>query len=141
MPASRRSSALVTAFLFVLLVGLMAHGAEKGEVTLTLPMGDPVAGREAFLALSCTSCHRVAGETGLPEPVSATPGPTLGRYEGKQGAAAVGMSIFAPSHDITATIPQPREDDLSPMPDFTRAMTVRQFLDIIAYLTSLDEGK
>ena len=102
-------------------------------VSLVLPKGDPQAGRAAFVALGCTSCHRVAGEEG--SPVSANPGPTLGHYQGQQQSSRLGMSIFAPSHEITGTV-RNREDDLSPMPDFSDAMTVRQFLDIIAYLQS-----
>lgn len=137
----RRSGAFLAGILLVVAASVMAHGAEKGTVTLTLPEGDPVAGREAFLKLSCTSCHRVSGETGFPDPVSAHPGPTLGRYQAEQGPTRLGMSIFAPSHEITATIRGSRDDKLSPMPDFTKVMTVRQFLDIIAYLRSLDGGR
>jgi hypothetical protein len=75
----------------------------------------------------------VAGAEGLPTPTSANPGPTLGHYQAEKGAATLGMSIFDPSHEISATVKE-RDDDLSPMPDFTRVMTVRQFLDLIAFL-------
>ena len=62
-------------FGFVLLicfVGLMAVAADESTdtVTLELPAGDADAGREAFLSLSCTRCHRVAGEKEFPEPVT-----------------------------------------------------------------------
>lgn len=106
-------------------------------VTLELPAGDAAAGRAAFLALSCTSCHAVAGEKTFPKPVSANPGPTLGAYQAKLGTKQLGMSIVAPSHDITATVRE-HEDELSPMGDFSEAMTVRQLLDLIAFLRSLD---
>jgi hypothetical protein len=33
------------------------------------------------------------------------------------------------------------ESGLSPMGDFSRAMTVRQFADLLAYLTSLEASK
>jgi len=115
-----------------------APGMASDTVTLTLPRGDPGAGRKAFEALSCPSCHRVAGEEKLPEPVSANRGPTLGRYQAEQVPARLAMSIFSPSHEITATLREPREDDLSPMGDFSEAMTVRQFLDLIAYIRSLE---
>jgi hypothetical protein len=51
------------------------------------------------------------------------------------------MSIFAPSHEISANLRRPREDDLSPMPDFSEAMTVRQFMDLVAYVSSLPQEK
>jgi mono/diheme cytochrome c family protein len=121
--------------ILVTLPGALAGDAPE-TVDLTLPKGDPDAGLEAFVELGCPSCHRVAGEEELPLRVSANPGPTLGRYHAGQEAARLGLSIFAPSHEISATV-RDREDNLSPMPDFSDAMTVRQFLDLIAYLQSL----
>ena len=119
--------------LLVLLAAAAVALAESETVKLELPKGDPEAGRAAFVSLGCNSCHRVQGEDD--SPVSANPGPTLGHYQGQQQSARLGMSIFAPSHEITGTV-RGSEDELSPMPDFTNAMTVRQFLDIIAYLQS-----
>ncbi len=128
--------------LLILLLPLITVAGEAPEtVTLKLPKGDPDAGREAFVALSCSACHRVAGEQGIPEPVSASPGPTLGRYHGRQGPTRLAMSIFAPSHEISVTLRGPRDDDLSPMPDFSEAMTVRQFMDLVAYVSSLPPRK
>ena len=43
--------------------------------------------------------------------------------------------MLTPSHEISANLRE-REDDLSPMADFSQAMTVRQFLDLIAYIRS-----
>lgn len=141
MSALRRSVFMGLGFLALAISTTAVTGASSGTVTLTLPEGDPVEGRAAFQALSCTSCHRVSGETDFPDPVSATPGPTLGRYHARQDPARLGMSIFAPSHEITATVRGQREDNLSPMPDFTKVMTVRQFMDLVAYLRSLDDEK
>ena len=122
--------------LVALLVPVLAAADEASDtVTLTLPRGDAKAGRAAFVEMSCTSCHSVASEKNFPTPVSANRGPTLGRYQGGQVPARLAMSIFAPSHEISATV-RDREDGLSPMPDFSEAMTVRQFLDIIEYLRS-----
>src|SRR3989304_5262335 len=46
---------------------------EKSPRGFELPDGDPDRGREAFVALRCSSCHEVAGlEDELPRPV-ATP--------------------------------------------------------------------
>jgi hypothetical protein len=133
-----RRSILYGSGLLILLALPIAMAAEgSGTVTLTLPAGDPVAGRAAFQALSCTSCHRVSGEKEFPQPVSANPGPTLGAYLGREGIARIASSVFAPSHEIRSTLRPGREDELSPMGDFTEAMTVRQYLDLVAYLGSL----
>ena len=131
----RSIAACLGLLVLIALPGILAGDTEE-TVSLTLPKGDPDAGLVAFVELGCPSCHRVAGEEDLPQRVSANPGPTLGRYHAGQKAARLGLSIFAPSHEITATVRE-REDDLSPMPDFSEAMTVRQFLDVIAYLQSL----
>ena len=133
----RRSILFGSGLLILLALSIAMAAGDSETVTLTLPAGDPAAGRAAFQALSCTSCHRVAGESDFPEPVSANPGPTLGGYLAREGAERVAMSVFAPSHEIRATLRPGREDELSPMGDFTEAMTVRQFLDLVAYLRSL----
>jgi mono/diheme cytochrome c family protein len=136
-PMLFRSMLLGLGLSVLVILPVSAAGEAPETVTLTLPEGDSNAGRAAFLALSCTTCHRVAGEEGFPEPVSATPGPTLGRYHAQRTPAQLAISIFQPSHEISAFLREPREDDLSPMGDFTEAMTVRQFVDIIAYIRSL----
>ena len=129
---------ILCALVFLIsLMPLMAVAEEAVDVmTLTLPEGDPEAGRAAFLALSCTSCHRVTGESEFPAPVSANPGPEIGRYQGQQSPSRLASSIFAPSHEVSWEQGKSREDDLSPMGDFSEAMTVRQFLDLIAYIRS-----
>ena len=136
---THRSTAWSLGILLLLLPLLVVAGDASDTVTLTLPRGNPEAGRAAFVELSCSSCHRVAGDDELPNPVSANPGPTLGRYQGRQAPARLGTSIISPSHEITGVVREP-EDDLSPMGDFSEAMTVRQFLDLIAYLRSLETG-
>jgi len=137
----RRPVATGWTFVFLLVVSTVSFAAatEVSEtVTLKLPAGNPLAGRATFQELSCTSCHRVTGEKDFAEPVSANPGPTLGGYLGREGAQSVALSIFVPSHDIRGVLRPGREDELSPMGDFTKAMTVQQFLDLIAYLSSLE---
>lgn len=136
--STTRRSTLRTAGLLTLVAASFASPAIAQEtVTLRLPHGDPEAGEVVFREMSCPSCHRVEGDRGFPEPVSAHPGPTLGGYTGRQETERLALSIFAPSHEITGTVRGPREDDLSPMPDFSDAMTVRQFLDLIAFIRSL----
>jgi mono/diheme cytochrome c family protein len=131
---------LISLILLAVLVWATAvSGATSDTVTFTLPAGDPEAGRTAFVALSCTSCHGVSGENGFPGPVSANRGPTLGAYQGQQTPERLARSIVFPSHEISANV-RDTEGSLSPMGDFSEAMTVRQFLDIIAYIRSLETG-
>lgn len=107
-------------------------------VRLTLPRGDADAGRQAFLDLACVACHRVAGETGFSEPISANPGPDPGAAVAAQPRGLVATSIVAPSHALSVNtsdeVKARLAGVLSPMGDYGRAMTVRQLLDLVAYL-------
>lgn len=106
--------------------------AERHE--LALPVGDPAAGRQAFIDLSCTSCHGVLGDPDLPPRVSANPGPMLGPVQAHRQLGWMVTSIVSPSHEIPPEVRRGMEGTLSPMADFGDAMTVRQLIDLIAYL-------
>jgi mono/diheme cytochrome c family protein len=116
-----------------------APAAEPGlqKVTMMLPNGDPAAGRVAFQVLKCTTCHRVAGQADLPAPVSSNRGPSLGPVTARKPAGEIASSIVAPSHTLSDGRKR-AEGRLSPMGDFSQAMTVRQLSDLVAYLRSLD---
>lgn len=115
-----------------------ASTADYVVVELALPRGDPDAGRQAFIDLRCTACHRVAGETDWPAPVSDAPGPDLGPDLATQPLGQLATAIVAPSHAMSVrTGPDARErveGVLSPMGDFSEVMTVRQLAGILAYL-------
>lgn len=108
------------------------------DVTLSLPAGDPAAGRVAFAALSCTSCHAVAGEPGFPAPVAHHAGPELATATAGKAPGWIASSILAPSHEIGPEARKLMDGQLSPMGDFSDAMSVRQLIDLVAYLDSLD---
>ena len=119
----------------LLLVTACPPGDVDYEVTtLILPEGHPEAGREAFIDLGCASCHTVEWEADLPDPATSVPAPELGRTLGLQTSGGVATSILVPSHHIPARVREKLEGDLSPMGDFTDAMTVRQLVDVVAYL-------
>jgi mono/diheme cytochrome c family protein len=107
-------------------------------VMLALPKGDARAGRQAFLDLKCTACHKVADETGFPEPFSDNLGPELDLRRPFRSPSEVATAIVAPSHSISSgTSPEVKarlEGELSPMGDFSQAMTVRQLADMVEYL-------
>jgi hypothetical protein len=111
-------------------------------VTVAWPAGDVSAGRQAFMDLKCTACHAVASEADFPKPVSANPGPPIGPGTAKSDPSYLVAAIMTPSHAISPnTSPEVRaaiEGRLSPMGDFSHAMTVRQMVDIYAYLRSVN---
>jgi len=130
-----RSIQAATVLLMLLALPLAAADTPDDSVTLVLPKGDPERGRAAMLALGCPACHNVAGEKDWPPRTSPTPGPTLGSYQSQQEASRLGMSIFAPSHELTGVV-RDKTANVSPMPVFKKTMTVEQFLDVIAFLKS-----
>lgn len=111
-------------------------------VTIALPAGDVAAGRQAFLDLKCTACHLVASEPDFPQPVSANPGPPVGPGTAGSDPSYLAAAIMTPSHAISPEIsPEVRasiEGVLSPMGDFSGVMTVRQMVNLHAYLRSIN---
>jgi mono/diheme cytochrome c family protein len=115
-------------------------------MSVVLPAGTTQAGRQAFLDLKCSVCHRVVGDTTLPAPVSGTQGPDLDRTLALRPAADVAAAIVVPSHSMsikTSDEVKKRLEGmlLSPMPDFSLTITVRQLADLLAYLRSLEAAK
>ncbi len=123
--------------------GLGAQAPRTQEMTIAMPVGDTATGRDAFADLKCTVCHRVTGDGDLDPPVAADLGPDLGSRLSQQPAGLVATSIVAPSHvistQVSETAKQRLQGTLSAMGDFSRAMTVRQLIDLVAYLRSLGE--
>ena len=110
----------------------------KSALGFRLPDGDAEAGQAAFVALKCSSCHRVHGVAGLPEPVAGPPVPiALGGedpYQRTDGELVT--AIIDPSHRLATSHPDARsgEGSRSRMGDFSEAMTVRQLIDVVAFL-------
>ena len=119
-------------------MGYAAPDADHQKIDLVVPIGDAQAGREAFIALSCTSCHAVKGDSELSQPVAAVPVPVLGRSSAKMSPGKIASAIVSPSHVISKEVTSKTEGELSPMADLTEAMTVRQLVDLVAYVRSLD---
>lgn len=110
---------------------------EHHTVRVRLPNGDVAAGKEAFVALGCNSCHAVNG-VDLPSPTVDPAGPVLG---GIWPVAPEENKILSSILDPSRHIARYRSPDStaaptggSRMPDFTRVMTVRQLADIAAFL-------
>lgn len=110
--------------------------------TVVLPKGDVQAGRKAFQDLKCHVCHRVSGENGFAAPIAELRGPDLNALLQLQETSDIAAAIIAPSHSLSirtseAIKAQLAKQGVSPMGDFSRAMTVRQLADLLSYLRSV----
>ncbi len=109
----------------------------KSAIGFRLPDGDADAGRQAFIALQCSTCHDVAGEK-LPEPANRQE--TIVQLGGPVGVVKtygqLVSAIIYPSHRITGNLHKDlvSRDGESLMRDFNETMTVQQMIDIVAYL-------
>ena len=115
--------------------------SDRATVTVTLPPGDAQAGREAFADLRCTACHAVPSEPDFSAPVGANSGPPIDARLAGRDVSYLLASILTPSHAMSMnTSDEVRtrlEGVLSPMGDFSRVMTVRQLVDLHAYVRSI----
>jgi mono/diheme cytochrome c family protein len=132
--------------LGLLLVSMTVLGLGGcGSEALYLPEGDPVAGRAVFEQFQCYGCHEVVGDS-FPAPSAITPTfVALGGAPAKSREYLV-ESIIAPSHPFAMPQPPPgrtagdinvRTGVGSRMMDYSDSMTVRQLLDLAAYLETL----
>lgn len=121
--------------------GAGGTGTDTRSVTVPLPAGDVNAGRQAFLDLKCTACHAVPSESGFPAPVSVNPGPPIDARLASRDVSYLMTAIMSPSHAMSANtssdVRSRLEGVLSPMGDFSHVMTVRQLVDLHAFLRSV----
>jgi len=112
---------------------------EKSSRGFELPDGDAVRGREAFVALRCSSCHEVAGlEDVLPRPI-ATPatGVKLGGLAMREPSdGELVTSIVNPSRHLYPAGETERitSGSGSRMANLNESMTVQNLVDIVAFL-------
>lgn len=133
-----RRTLLLIALGALLIAGCV--GGDRGDgydvTMLVMPSGHADAGRAAFVELGCSSCHAVSWETELPRPVGAAHAPEIGKSVAATSPGMLVTAIIAPSHYVSPAVRETAEGELSPMGDFTESMTVRQLIDIVAYLKS-----
>jgi len=118
----------------------IACGDRKSSAGFRLPDGDPARGRVVFAEMKCHACHSVSGmANALPAPVSE---PVLllgGEVPYAKTDGELVTSIIHPSHHIAsayATSLQTKGGERNRMPDFSEAMSVRQMIDLVAFLQS-----
>lgn len=111
----------------------------RSSAGFRLPRGDAAQGRVAFTELRCHTCHQVAG-VDLPAPTAepAVPVKLGGVVAAFRGDGELVTAIINPSHRLVAGHEKSlvRSGSLSRMGDFTEAMTVRQLVDVVAFLQS-----
>ena len=102
-----------------------------------LPLtGDIERGEMSFLDLGCNSCHTVTGAEIPPPPEDAELKLALGGalYEVRTDGYLV-TSIIHPSHKLGRFPKQYiSAEGKSRMPDFSTRMTVRELVDVVAFL-------
>lgn len=133
----------LSGFLFLLCLTVVAEiasaqtAADTEKITLTLSKGNAMAGKKAFQNLACTACHLVKGENGFAKPFPGYEAPTLGWNEGKRSASDIAMSILLPSHKISEDLQNRIRSNVSPMTDYSDAISVRELTDLVAFLRSI----
>lgn len=124
----------ISSFVILLLAWGCAP-ASKSSRGFRLPDGDVKRGEQAFRDLKCHRCHQVAGvETPAPEGFHLTLG---GETRRVKTYGELVTSIINPSHVMSPfyqkELAAAKE---SPMPRFTREMSVEQMIDLVAFLQS-----
>jgi mono/diheme cytochrome c family protein len=115
---------------------LHAAGGVPPGWKFTVPQGDPVSGREAFVTMQCYTCHTVQGETFPASPSRRDPGPDLTGMGAHHPAAYFAESIVNPNAVIVTGQGYLDADGRSSMPEY-HEMSLGQLIDLVAYLTSL----
>jgi len=124
--------------LIATVLGLSACGADRmSERGFSLPAGNMLSGKEAFVYLHCHECHTVVDED-LPALIhSAPPFVELGGNVSRvKTYGELVTSIINPSHKLAAGYPLEviANSGQSKMPVYNGYMTVQELIDIVAFL-------
>ena len=119
-------------------IGLAACEADRmSEKGFSLPEGNAIAGREAFVYMHCHECHMVTGEEFPALPMADPPFVTLGgKVTRVKTYGELVTSIINPSHKLAQGYPieMVTNDGQSKMPVYNGYMTVQELIDIVAFL-------
>ena len=113
-------------------------GGVPPDWSFTLPLGDPVAGREVFQRYGCPACHAVGGdETPTTEPLPGK-GPELTGMGSHHPQVYFVESILNPDAVLVEGPGYIGDDGRSNMPAYPD-LTAEQLTDLVAYLKSLTD--
>jgi sulfur-oxidizing protein SoxX len=128
---------LLTVMLLALVFALTGCDRDPmSERGFSLPDGDAVAGREAFLYMQCNQCHTIQGEA-LPTIPGTTPYVELGGTVTRvKSYGELVTAIINPSHKLADgySADLVSEDGESNMYVYNRHMTVQELIDIVMFL-------
>jgi hypothetical protein len=144
LPGRRLWLVLGASFGFALLVSPLAP-AQPPRVPpgwrFTVPAGDATAGKQAFEKMQCYSCHTVRGQRfGDPSQKPGGIGPDLTAAHGRLPAEYLAESIVSSSRVLAHgqfRAAYRAADGRSRMGDYSEIMTVRELIDLVAFLRSL----
>lgn len=113
-------------------------GTDEASSKLSIPEGDTEMGSETYIELKCYQCHKIEGES---FPISKEEeggiGPDLTGIGSIQPPSYLAESILDPNAVIIQGEGYVGVDGQSLMPEYHDTMTLRQLLDLTAYLSSL----
>jgi mono/diheme cytochrome c family protein len=128
-------SHLIYPLVVLLLAGCDADRmSEKG---FSLPAGDAMRGREAFLYMHCHECHTIEGVELPAVPLADPPFVALGGTVSRvKTYGELVTSIINPSHKLAMGYPREEvtDGDQSKMPNYNGFMTVQELIDIVMFL-------
>lgn len=115
--------------------------AANESVSVSLPHGDAAKGKAVFASMRCYTCHEVAGAD-FPKPwASPAADMKLGGPGPAPDTGKVFTSIINPDHAISGDPKKTVAGGASRMGDFTDVLTVRQLVDVTAYVRSTYQPK
>jgi mono/diheme cytochrome c family protein len=139
---SRMQAAKPPAPIRTTMSALHKNGGVPPGWKFLMPPGDAAEGRKVFVAMECFACHDVKGEDFPRE--SKTPrgsGPELTAMGAHHPAEYFAESIVNPNRVIVEGSGYLGPDGLSRMPSYGDTMTIKQLVDVVAYLKSLTTGE
>ena len=105
---------------------------------IPIPEGDAEEGFYAFEEMKCHSCHKIAGlEFESAGDAQGGVGPDLTGIGEIQTREYLAESIMNPNSVIVSGEGFSGEDGTSKMPEYHDTMTLREFVDLVAFLASL----
>ncbi len=135
----RASGVLLLAALAATALGA-AGGCDRdimSEKGFSLPAGDAMAGREAFLYMQCHQCHTIEGEQFPVIPGQEPPYVALGgKVTQVKTYGELVTAIINPSHKLAGGYAEEvvAEDGESKMYVYNEFMTVQELIDIVMFL-------
>jgi hypothetical protein len=134
-----RQSHSIAALIVIACLATGCGQGRKGSAGFHIPDGDPVAGQAVFVSLKCNACHRVEG-VDIPAPVAEPPVPVVlgGKVPRPRTDGELVAAIVDPSHKLASGYPREaiKAGDRSRMGEFSDTMTVRDLINVVAFVQS-----